>query len=71
VVSGRSSGRNCTVSDRGKVHKGREKKGVNKRISRVGQNCMYAPHLTVYLVISLPKTPYILPTPYICAFDHP
>ena len=28
-------------------------------ISRVGQNRIYAPYMTVYLVISLPKTPYI------------
>ena len=26
---------------------------------RVGQNRIYAPYMTVYLVISLPKTPYI------------
>jgi hypothetical protein len=25
---------------------------------RVGQNRIYAPYMTVYLVISLPKTPY-------------
>ena len=28
-------------------------------ICRVGQNRMYTPYLTVYLAISLPKTPYI------------
>jgi len=28
-------------------------------ISRVGQNRIYAPYMTVYLVISLPKIPYI------------
>jgi len=28
-------------------------------ICRVGQNHIYAPHMTVYLVISLPKTPYM------------
>ena len=28
-------------------------------ISRVGQNRTYAPYMTVYLVISLPKIPYI------------
>jgi len=26
---------------------------------RVGQNRIYAPYMAVYLVISLPKTPYI------------
>jgi hypothetical protein len=26
---------------------------------RVGQNCIYTPYMTVYLVISLPKVPYI------------
>jgi hypothetical protein len=29
-------------------------------MSRVGQNCIYALYMTVYLVISLPKVPYIL-----------
>jgi hypothetical protein len=29
------------------------------RICRVGQNRIYAPYLTVYMVISLPKIPYI------------
>jgi len=28
-------------------------------LCRVGQNRIYAPHTTVYLVISLPKIPYI------------
>jgi len=28
-------------------------------IFRVCQNCMYALYMTVYLVISLPKIPYI------------
>jgi len=28
-------------------------------ISRVGQNRIYAPYMTVYLAISLPKIPYI------------
>jgi len=28
-------------------------------MSRVGQNRIYAPYMTVYLVVSLPKTPYI------------
>ena len=28
-------------------------------ICRVGQNCIYTPYMTVYLVISLPKIPYI------------
>jgi hypothetical protein len=28
-------------------------------MSRVGQNRIYAPYMTVYLVISLPKVPYI------------
>ena len=27
----------------------------NKRISRVGQNRIYTPYMTVYLVISLPS----------------
>jgi len=27
--------------------------------SRVGQNRIYTPYMTVYFVISLPKTPYI------------
>jgi len=29
------------------------------QMCRVGQNATYAPYTTVYLVISLPKTPYI------------
>ena len=29
------------------------------RIFRVGQNCIYTPYMTVYLMISLPKMPYI------------
>ena len=29
------------------------------RICRVGQNLIYAPYMTVYLVISMPKIPYI------------
>ena len=28
-------------------------------ICRVGQNRIYTPYMTVYLVISLPKLPYI------------
>jgi len=28
-------------------------------ISRVGQNRIYTPYMTVYLVISLPKIPYV------------
>jgi hypothetical protein len=28
-------------------------------ITRVGQNRIYTPYMTVYLVISLPKIPYI------------
>jgi len=28
-------------------------------IARVGQNCIHTPHMTVFLVISLPKIPYI------------
>ena len=28
-------------------------------IFRVGQNRIYAPYMTVHLVVSLPKTPYI------------
>jgi hypothetical protein len=30
-----------------------------KLICRVGQNRIYTPYMTVYLVISLPKIPYI------------
>jgi hypothetical protein len=33
--------------------------GKSPNIRRVGQNRIYAPYMTVYLVISLPKTPYI------------
>jgi len=33
-------------------------------ISRVGQNRIYAPYMTVYLVIFLPKTPCIHHTVY-------
>jgi len=29
------------------------------RVFRVGQNCTFTPYMTVYLVISLPKIPYI------------
>jgi hypothetical protein len=29
------------------------------RMHRVGQNRIYTPYMTVYLVISLPKIPYI------------
>jgi hypothetical protein len=28
-------------------------------MSRVGQNLIYTPYMTIYLVISLPKIPYI------------
>ena len=28
-------------------------------ICRVGQNCIYTPYMTVYLVISLPIIPYV------------
>jgi hypothetical protein len=28
-------------------------------MSRVGQSCLYTPYMTVYLVIFLPKIPYI------------
>jgi hypothetical protein len=28
------------------------------RVCRVGQNCIYTPYMTVYLVIFLPKIPY-------------
>ena len=31
---------------------------VYKLISRVGRNRIYAPYMTVYMVISLPKIPY-------------
>ena len=30
-----------------------------EEISRVGQNRIYTPYMTVYLVISLPKLPYM------------
>ena len=30
-----------------------------QHVFRVGQNCIYTPYMTVYLVISLPKLPYI------------
>jgi hypothetical protein len=33
--------------------------GVGALIPRVGQNRIYTPYMTVYLVISLPKLPYI------------
>ena len=32
---------------------------LQPRICRFGQNHVYAPYMTVYLVVSLPKTPYI------------
>jgi len=32
---------------------------TNSQIRRVGQNRMYTPYMTVYLVISLPEIPYI------------
>jgi hypothetical protein len=32
---------------------------VLSRMIRVGQNRIYTPYMTVYLVISLPKIPYI------------
>ena len=28
-------------------------------LSRIGQNRVYTPYMTIYLVISLPKIPYI------------
>jgi len=36
--------------------------------SRVGQNRIYTPYMTVYLMISLPKIPY---TPYIYGSGQP
>jgi hypothetical protein len=33
--------------------------GEVKHLFRVGQNRIYTPYMTVYLVISLPKLPYI------------
>ena len=33
--------------------------GKLQNIRRVGQNCIYTPYMTVYMVISLPKIPYI------------
>ena len=47
--------------------------GVGQRLCRVGQNRTYIPYMTVYLVISLQKLPYIhriymvLGQPYACA----
>jgi hypothetical protein len=32
--------------------------GLFRHISRVGQNCIYTPYMTVYMVNSLPKIPY-------------
>jgi len=32
---------------------------IDKHILRVGQNRIYTPYMTVYLMISLPKLPYI------------
>ena len=32
---------------------------LNRLIYRVGQNCIYVPYMTVYLVIPLSKKPYI------------
>jgi hypothetical protein len=32
---------------------------VKKALARVGQNRIYTPYMTVYLVISLPKIPYV------------
>jgi hypothetical protein len=32
---------------------------VRLYMTRVGQNCIYAPYMTIYLVIFLPKVPYI------------
>jgi len=32
---------------------------ARKHMSRVGQNRIYTPYMTVFLVISLPKIPYI------------
>ena len=34
-------------------------RGIIIHMARVGRKRMYAPHKTVYLVISLPKTPYL------------
>jgi len=36
-----------------------DKRRLRNDMCRVGQNCIYAPYMTVYLVISLPKIPYI------------
>ena len=50
-------------------------KGITKytvmygvHICRVGQNRIYTPYMTVYLVISLPKIPYV---PYIYGSGQP
>ena len=32
---------------------------VRRQVPRVGQNCIYTPYMTVNLVISLPKIPYV------------
>jgi len=36
-----------------------KKHGHTYNIDRVGQNRIYTPYMTVYLVISLPKIPYV------------
>jgi len=70
----------CISARKGLHHKGRCRllSSNNKRTSdhtrgsvnstqtsRVGQNLLYAPYMTVYLVISQPKIPYIHHTVYI------
>ena len=50
----------CYVHDIGKMsektHRTQSKAACVMR--RVGQNRIYTPYMTVYMVISLPKTPY-------------
>jgi len=36
-----------------------ERQKVHLHLCRVGQNRIYTPYMTVYLVISMPKIPYI------------
>ena len=42
-----------------------------EHVCRVGQNRIYTPYMTVYLVISLPKIPCILIIYYICGSGQP
>jgi hypothetical protein len=44
----------CSVEFGGKAHS-----GTIQIMTRVGQNRIYTPYMTVCMVISLPKTPYV------------